>query len=262
MNFAVLLPAGAVFGLDSDFAYTFLIGIIVLIVAVLVVVPVARFYLKKENSDQAASSDIPDESGEHEVKEPDDNDRILNFITVVAFIGIIAAISVMALYNIQQTKKVNNSVDEIKKKNAVEITGEDAETDLKDPTKNVPSDFSADSLFPRSLEERPNRPPDPGPPPAVSRDSIIATGPILKTEPYKVYLSDANSISSFIIRNDGNKNLEFTLTPNSDKITVSPASGTVKPAQEFPITVTATESGMIRVSSNSLSDVVEVHYNE
>lgn len=260
---------GAVLGLDSDFYFTFLIGVIIVIVAVLAAVPVVRFYLKKEDGGQAGTENDAGvriiENDARENIEPSDgkdgaNDRILNFITAVAFIGIIAAIAVMALYNLQQKQKISDQLKEIENKNRIEITDEDAESDLRDPTKNVPSGFSADSLFPRTLQERPNRPPDPGPPPAVSRDSIIAAGPILKTDPYQVFVSESNKTSFFSVRNDGNLNLEFSLKPSSPNISVSPASGVVKPAQTLKITVSASAPGMIDVTSNHLHDVVEVYY--
>lgn len=241
--------------INSDIAYSMMIGAIVIIILVLLAIPIIRFYFKKNtdsvSDEETAGSDIPAE----------DRGPIMNFITVVAFVGILAAIAIMAFFNIQQRERVEDVIDKLRTEEGLAIPG-DSPGELIDPTLNVPSPgYSANKLlFPNSLSERPNRPPAPGPPPAISKEAIISSGPILKTDPYQVFLSQLKQQSSFSVRNDGNMDLEFSLVPSNPNISVSPTSGILKPSQELPITVIGTTSGIIKVSSNHLHDAVEVYF--
>lgn len=263
MVFSIQLPAGINLDLSSDITFALMIGTIVTIVLILLAIPIFRFYFKQNNSissidkDEAVNDDKPAQT------EPADDDKgpIMNFITLIAFVGILAAIAIMAFFNIQQRNEVERMVKKLKLEQGLAVPG-DGPQEMTDPTLNVPPPgYSADKLlFPQSLSDRPNRPPASGPPPAVSKEEIISAGPILKTEPYQVFLSQLKQQSSFSVRNDGNRDLEFTLSPSNPNIAVSPTSGVLKPLQEILITVNGTASGIIKVNSNHLHDAVEVYF--
>jgi len=254
MVFSLKLPAGINFDVNPDIAYSIMIGAIITIVLVLIAGPIFRFYYKK---DETAGDGRPAAAKEG----AEDKGPILNFITIIAFAGILAAIAIMAIFNLQQRSEVEKKLDELRAEQGLPVPGDDR-GELVDPSLNVPSPgYSADRLlFPKSLSERPNRPPAPGPPPAISKEAIITAGPILKTDPYQVFLSQLKQQSSFSVRNDGNMDLEFTLAPSNSNISVSPNSGVLKPSEELLITVNGTASGIIKVSSNHLHDAVEVYF--
>lgn len=262
MVFSLRLPEGINFDLSSGLVYSIMIGVVVVIVLIILAIPVFRFYFKKNS----AASEVEDETSRDSTtamakEATEDTGPIMNFITLIAFVGILAAIAIMAYFNIQQRGEIEKKLDDLRAEQGLTVPGDDR-GEIVDPTLNVPPPgYSADRLlFPQTLSDRPNRPPASGPPPAISKEAVIEAGPILKTEPYQVYLSQLKQQSSFSVRNDGNMDLEFTLTPSNPNISVSPSSGLLKPSQELPITVNGTASGIIKVASNHLYDAVEVYF--
>lgn len=95
---------------------------------------------------------------------------------------------------------------------------------------------------------------------AISEEPQDWEAPLLKFMPLRLDLSPAKPTGRFWIRNDGRPDLTFHLLPNTNQITVSPASGRLKTDQTVYITVTASGYGMVIIDTNGGYDNVKIDY--
>ena len=233
---------------------------IFLIVPAVLIAIALGVYLRRKKSAPDEFDNRPMSGGDFGsgVKAARDDSLIMTVLAWAAAIGIIAAIALILVGNLLPQRETNSGGPELYPQKESSSTGDSSETgaDTATPT------FSAQDLFPAYLSQPLPKDKEPWnfPPPAVSRQPVIFSAPMLKFMPLSVTIDSAHSQRTFFIRNDGNANLTYSLSTNDKRISVSPTSGAIPPKELVWITVTAATDGIVIIDTNGGHDVEQVFY--
>lgn len=191
-----------------------------------------------------------------------DNSLLLTLMAWAAVIGIVAAIALMLITLYQKKPGSNDEViyqNGARKKTPDELSTASTSTSTDVPEPEINPSY-AQSLFPTEFSSSTRTPSEP--PPAVSEERIFSSAPMLKFMPLEVALGGGISSAVFNIQNDGNADLIFSLSTNTDLISTFPSSGVIKPSAHMPITVSGTSEGIVIIDSNGGHDLVIVLYKQ
>ena len=258
-------PVAAVLNINTDIALVILAAVTFIFVAVLAYPALFKYEIKTPDDPESAG-----EEGEEIKKKAAvwDSGPTLKIITWVAAIGIVAAIALVAIKNLEEKNKLDKLLnDRPIPKNTVKPKARALGSDETHLAENDPDNFaSAQQFFPKDLSDPdPNRAaagpgtPDPDPPPAVSTGKVPTGWPMLKTFPYdNLYMGPSKPSTTFELRNDGSEILNFNLTTNIGAISVSPITGSLRTGESSFIKVSAGAEGTIIIRTNGGNDVMRV----